>query len=192
MLWYILVEEILEVSGQAVGHRHRILLHLLPLTQAQQHQPQVPHVSFFARFRRHRRVLREPHVGLLKNVFFADVGEPLGQAVIGQSDVALGVHQHAGGPQLFVHHRVGVKVVESGQQLRRVVTQFVQGDRAVGEQALGQVDAGHVLHQQVHHEAVLLLGGAQRRVAYQVWVIELQEGVELIFCAVDLHTNSEE
>ncbi|PWA16266.1 hypothetical protein CCH79_00004574 [Gambusia affinis] len=47
----------------------------------------------------------------------------------------VGVYQHAGGTQLFVDHRVGVKIVEGGQ---------------------------HMLHQQVHHDAFLLFSGAQR------------------------------
>lgn len=91
---------------------------------------------------------------------------------------------------MFVDHRVGVKIVESRQQLGRVMAQFVQRHWAVAGEALVQVGAGHMFHQQVNHEAVLLLGGAQRRVVHQVWVIQPQEGVELIFCSMDLHRNS--
>lgn len=74
---YVLVEEILEVRRQAGWHCHWVLLHLLPLTQGQQHEPQVPHVPLLTRLGRQHRVLGETHVGLLKNVLLADVAKSL-------------------------------------------------------------------------------------------------------------------
>lgn len=187
---YILVEEVLEVGRQAGRHCDWILLHFLPLTQGQQHQPQVPHVALLACFHRHGCILRETHMGLLENVLFADIGKSLREAVISQSHVALGIQQHAGGSQLLVDHGVGVKVVEGGEQLCSVAAEFIQWHRSVVEQTLVQVDPRDVLHQQVNHDAVLLLSGAHCHVLHQVGVIQFQEGVELIFCPVDLHRNS--
>lgn len=168
------VEEVLEVSGQAGGHRHRELPDLLALAKCQQHQPQAPHVPFLPSLGGHR-VLTEAHTGLLKDVLLAEVAQSLGEAVVCETHVAQVVQQHAGGAQLLVDNRVGVEVVEGSKELGGVQVEALQGDGGLAGQALAQTAADpHMLYQQVHHQAVIPLTGAQSLVVHQVRVFQLQ------------------
>jgi hypothetical protein len=97
------------------------------------------------------------------------------------------VQKHAGGAQLFVDNRVGVEVVKGSQELGGKQAEALQGDGGLASQALAQTAADpHMLYQQVHHQAVIPLTGAQGLVGHQVRVFQLQQGVQLTRSTVDL------
>lgn len=179
------VEEVAQVGGQRLRHRHRKLLDLAALSERQQQQPQTPDVALLPGAGG-QRVLAEAHVALLEDVLPAHVGQPLGQAVVGEPHVAPSVQQHAGREQLLVHHGAAVQIVQRRHQLHAVTPQTLHGHRGAARQSLGQTGARHVLGQQVHHQTVVALAAGQRLVLHQVRVLQLQQRVELALRALDL------